>query len=78
MNATTWRWLCRPPLRALVIIFSATGRSALALASVVTIASAAMSEATRLPNMAFWCGGAATEAAGLAGSCGHRSGDLNP
>src|SRR4051794_14760520 len=54
MNATTWRWLCKPPLRALVIIFSATGRRALALASVVTIASAAMSDATRLPNIAFW------------------------
>src|SRR5947207_5527580 len=31
------------------------GRSALALASVVTKASAAMSDAARLPNMAFWC-----------------------
>src|SRR3954447_3657442 len=34
--------------------FSMTGRSALALASVVTRASAAISEATRLPNIAFW------------------------
>ena len=34
--------------------FSATGRSALALASVVTSDSAAISEATRLPSMAFW------------------------
>src|SRR5688572_9314705 len=34
--------------------FSTTGRSALALASVVTSASAAISDATRLPNMAFW------------------------
>src|SRR5262249_47146106 len=36
--ASTCRWLWRPPLRALVISFSAIGRSALALASVVTIA----------------------------------------
>src|SRR5438045_2200278 len=34
--------------------FSTIGRSALALASVVTRASAAMNDATRLPNMAFW------------------------
>src|SRR5687768_5767412 len=34
--------------------FSTTGRSALALASVVTSASAAISDATRFPNMAFW------------------------
>src|SRR3954462_7618009 len=34
--------------------FSMTGRSALALASVVTSASAAISDATRLPIIAFW------------------------
>src|SRR3954468_6677217 len=34
--------------------FSMTGRSALALASVVTSASAAINDATRLPNIAFW------------------------
>src|ERR1039458_5713699 len=34
--------------------FSATGRRALALASVVTRDSAAISEATKLPIMAFW------------------------
>ena len=34
--------------------FSATGRRALALASVVTRDSAAISEATRLPIIAFW------------------------
>src|SRR5687767_49569 len=34
--------------------FSMIGRRALALASVVTRASAAMSDATRLPNIAFW------------------------
>src|SRR5919106_6815284 len=34
--------------------FSATGRSALALASVVTMASAAISDATRFPIIAFW------------------------
>src|SRR2546423_10765710 len=55
MNETTWRWRWRPPFFALVITRSATGRSALALASVVTSASAAISDATRLPNMAFWC-----------------------
>src|SRR5687768_17355794 len=55
MNDTTWRWRYSPPLRALVMTFSTTGRSALALASVVTSASAAISEATRLPSMAFWC-----------------------
>src|SRR5205807_8714239 len=54
MKATTWRCWCTPPFFAFVITFSATGRSALALASVVTNASAAMSDATRLPIMAFW------------------------
>src|SRR5687767_14478182 len=54
MNATTSRWRCTPPFLALVTTFSTTGRSALALASVVTSASAAMSEATRLPIIAFW------------------------
>jgi len=34
--------------------FSTTGRMALALASVVTKASAATSDATRLPSIAFW------------------------
>ncbi len=53
-KATTWRWLCRPPFFALVMSFSATGRIALALASVVTMDSAATRLATRLPNMAFW------------------------
>src|ERR1700759_2701024 len=54
MRATTLRWLDTPPLRAAVTHFSATGRSAFALASVVTMDSAAMSEATRLPIIAFW------------------------
>src|SRR5438309_11384770 len=54
MNATTWRWLWTVPFLALVTIFSATGRSALALASVVTMASAAIRWATRLPIIAFW------------------------
>src|SRR3954451_7327879 len=54
MNATTWRWLCRPPFLALVIIFSATGRRALALASVVTMPSAAISDATRLAIIRRW------------------------
>src|SRR5436190_3322343 len=54
MSATTWRWRWTPPLRALVITFSTTGRMALALDSVVTSASPATSDATRLPSMAFW------------------------
>src|SRR6267378_1921151 len=54
MNATTWRWWSTPPFLALVTIFSATGRSALAFASVVTRPSAAISDATRLPIIAFW------------------------
>src|ERR1700691_874617 len=55
MRATTLRWRCTPPFTAAVMHFSATGRRAFALASVVTSDSAAMSEATRLPSMAFWC-----------------------
>src|SRR5271165_851577 len=55
ISATTRRCWWTPPLRAAVMHFSATGRRALALASVVTSDSAAMSEATRLPSMAFWC-----------------------
>src|SRR5580704_3111993 len=55
IRATTLRWLARPPLHAAVMHFSATGRTAFALASVVTNDSAAMSEATRLPIIAFWC-----------------------
>src|SRR5687768_5789772 len=60
MKATTSRWrytrLSGSALAflALVMTFSTTGRSALALASVVTSASAAINDATRLPNMAFW------------------------
>src|SRR3954468_4339597 len=54
MNPTTWRWLCTPPFLALVMTFSATGRMAFALASVVTMASAAMSDATMLAKSAFW------------------------
>src|SRR2546421_12418326 len=54
MNDTTSRSRCTPPFLALVTHFSITGRSALALASVVTRYSAATSEATRLPNIAFW------------------------
>src|SRR4051812_7632332 len=54
MNATTWRCWWTPPFLALVMTFSATGRNALALASVVTRASAAISDATRLPIIAFW------------------------
>ena len=54
MKATTLRWRATPPLAAAVMTFSATGRRALALASVVTRYSAAISEATRLPIIAFW------------------------
>ena len=53
MNATTFRWRATPPLAAAVITFSATGRRALALASVVTRYSAAISDATRFPIIAF-------------------------
>ena len=55
MRATTLRWLAMPPWRAAVTHFSATGRKALALASVVTSDSAAINDATRLPIMDFWC-----------------------
>ena len=54
MSATTWRCWWIPPRRAAVMHFSATGRMAFALASVVTSASAAMSDATRFPSIAFW------------------------
>src|SRR5947209_9833355 len=54
MKATTSRWRWTPPFLALVTTFSTTGRSALALASVVTKPSAAINEATRLPIIAFW------------------------
>src|SRR5579871_2171199 len=57
VKAITWRRLCVPPRRALVISFSAIGRSALALASVVTIASAAISEQNRLASITRWCEG---------------------
>src|SRR6185437_2059887 len=54
MRPTTRRCWWTPPFRAAVMHFSATGRRALALASVVTRDSAAISDATRLPSMAFW------------------------
>src|SRR6188508_2079216 len=40
---------------ALVISFSAIGRSALAFASVVVMPSAAISDAARLAIISFWC-----------------------
>src|SRR5687767_4883025 len=58
---TTRRMLCSAvsgllvPLRALVMSFSAIGRSALALASVVTMPSAAKRLAARLAIISFWC-----------------------
>src|SRR5438132_3951691 len=55
MKEPTWRWRWIAPFLALVITFSTTGRRALALASVVTMASAAMREATRLPSIACSC-----------------------
>src|SRR4051794_3423264 len=54
MKATTWRWWAPPPFLALVTIFSAMGRRAFALASVVTRPSAAISDATRLPIIRRW------------------------
>src|SRR3984893_13970678 len=53
MKPTTSRWRCTPPFLALVTHFSTMGRSALALASVVTMPSAAISEATRLAIIAL-------------------------
>src|ERR1700728_2078504 len=53
-NDMTWRCWCRPPRRAAVMHFSATGRMALARDSVVTRDSAAMSDATSFPSIAFW------------------------
>src|SRR5580658_8377432 len=53
-NDMTCRCWCRPPRRAAVMHFSATGRMALARVSVVTRDSAANNDATRLPSIAFW------------------------
>src|SRR5204862_6975945 len=49
VSASSWAFL------ALVMSFSAVGRRALALASVVTIPSAAISDAARLAIISFWC-----------------------
>src|ERR1700694_4139875 len=49
MAPSSWAFL------ALVISFSAIGRSALALASVVVMPSAAINEAARLAIISFWC-----------------------
>src|SRR5271169_1206235 len=60
MRPTTRRCACSDPSGArfaAVTHFSITGRRAFALASVVTIDSAAISDATRLPSIAFWCDG---------------------
>src|SRR5215216_3598516 len=54
-KATTCRWLWSPPFLALVMTFSATGRRALALASVVVMPSTATSDATRLAIISRWC-----------------------
>src|SRR6188472_2150794 len=62
---TSWSWIvaitcrrsCTPPFLALVMSFSAYGRNALALASVVTIASAANRLAARLAMISRWCAG---------------------
>jgi len=71
-NFTTSRWLWTPPFLALVMSFSATGRMALALASVVTMPSAAISEATRLAIMAFWCAELPPKRRPLRGRAGMR------
>src|SRR5437868_5751804 len=52
---TTLRRLWTLSVRLRVISFSAMGRRALALASVVTMASAANRDAARLAIIAFWC-----------------------
>src|SRR3984893_2426949 len=54
MNPTPWRCRWTPPFLALVTHFSTIGRRALALATVVTTPSAAISDATRSLIMAFW------------------------
>src|SRR5215467_545621 len=55
--AITCRRSCTPPFLARVISFSAYGRSAFALASVVTIASAANRCAARFAMSSRWCAG---------------------
>ena len=65
IGSSSWAFL------ALVISFSAIGRSALALASVVTMPSAANSDAARLAIISRWCWRAAAEVAGSAWGCGH-------
>src|SRR5579862_1518831 len=58
ISPTTRRWAWTEPSSArfaAVTHFSTTGRMALAFASVVTMDSAAISDATRFPSIAFWC-----------------------
>src|SRR4029453_17141346 len=55
--AITWRRSCTPPFFAFVMSFSAYGRSAFALASVVTMASAANRLAARFAMISRWCAG---------------------
>src|SRR6185295_16891274 len=61
-----------------VITFSATGRSALALASVVTMASAANSDATRLAIISRWCAASPPKRRALRGRAGMAALLLHP
>ena len=51
----TSRRLCRVPFLAWVISFSAYGRSARALGSVVLIRPCSNRDVARLARIAFWC-----------------------
>src|SRR4051795_11212621 len=54
---STWRRLCRSPFFALVISFSANGRSTRALASVVVIRPCSKRLVARFATMSLWCAG---------------------
>src|SRR3954468_455964 len=52
---STWRRLCRSPFLALVISFSANGRSTRALASVVVIRPCSKRLVARFATISLWC-----------------------
>src|SRR5256714_7602239 len=57
MTWSTWRRACTSPRLALLMSRSASGRTALARASVVWMRSDTNSEAARFDSMCFWCCG---------------------
>src|SRR3954447_22602441 len=57
MVLRTSRRLCRSPRLALVMSFSATGRSTRARASVVVIRPCSNSAVARFETISFWCAG---------------------